>query len=585
MKKCRRLTMGFALSLGAIGSPEAEFSNNPDKAPFWLSIHRDFSVDRQVERWIAEESSLVILRAGARSAEDVDKYRALVKGIQSAGDDTEVLLYSSANFHIAGGDIGDWSMRWLSGAPELSVSASSGKTMHSFGDVTSPEYRRRASNALFSAVQSTGTDGLAIDLAFRTPNAKPKHLALKCREEVGFCGRYAAGMDQLVANLKKELKGQPLIYNGIWNFGADVPEDQMRLLNYSDAAIVEYFGMNPRREERSFERDILPYLSVMQDLPEGKSLLVFGRGPWSYQGYHQDYLWQRYLYTSYLLAAGNNTHFKYHASFQVPTHAGRTGGLDTYSDWNIPLGAAEGTYKRDGDILYRKFENGIVLVAPEGSNGGDFELRERLYSPEGVSYQGHISLDAGQALLLIDAESDDGAEGSREVRISDMASWPNVAWGGSEEAEARRFLRVDPLGSSRDAGKHDVMLEKQRSLNSVFSQLVVMARARDDAAMLLAVAEVDDPERDVNHVVVSSCINGDHELTSGTMPVFRSSTDRGKNPRHVPYLDGPRFAAGGGWQEITFDSRVVEFEPYEFRGWRYMRIVGSMDVERISLQK
>jgi hypothetical protein len=135
-------------------------------------------------------------------------------------------------------------------------------------------------------------------------------------------------------------------------------DDQQKLLPYVDAAGIEYFGLHPRRESLSLEKDAIPCIGIIQKNPD-KVFLVFWRGLWRYSDYKEDYLLQRFLYYSYLLAAGPNTLFKYHASFQVPSHAGRSGGMDVYADWKLSLGEPLGAYQRRRGLYLRRFTKGL----------------------------------------------------------------------------------------------------------------------------------------------------------------------------------------------------------------------------------
>ncbi len=552
---------------------QAELHPGAGKVPFWVEQTDNRQMDTRVASVLAEDAAVVVLRVNLESAPPND-FPSLAARLHSVAPDVPVLMYSWASRHLTEKRSGVQIMRWLAEEPELLVRSHAGKPLAGFGDVTSPDYRSKAARALASAVDRTLADGLAIDLAVRTPRPGPRPLAQRCEIEPEFCERYAEGMDALFGQLRKSLGRRPIIYNGLWNFAAGTVEDQAKLLRHADAAIVEYFGLNPRQDEHAFTQDILPYLQAMRSLPEGKRLFVYGRGPWHYTDYEADYRWQRYLYASYLLAAGPNTYFKYHASFQVPAHAGRAGGLDTYADWKLPLGDPKGNYQLLDGLYLRVFQHGLVLVAPDdGGNGGTFRLDRTLYNPEGEKLGGELALSPGTGLILLERPPPSPAQ-STTIPLAPLQQWQGARW--VEDGEDGAYLALDQAAE----GEHDLLLDNARELAPT-PTLHLRLRPRGETARLLIVAEVDDPEHQVDQVVLIRQVNEDRASDVTPLPQFRVAS---RQRYQAPFFTGPKLRTGD-WQELRFDPSSVSLGRYTLIGWRYLRMVGPMDVAEVSIRR
>lgn len=92
-------------------------------------------------------------------------------------------------------------------------------------------------------------------------------------------------------------------------------------------------------------------------------------------------------------------------------------------------------------------------------------------------------------------------------------------------------------------------------------------------------AEVDDPRNRVNQVVLISDVHASSFAHYGAKPTFRAQSDAHE---HVPYVSG-RSLRPGEWQDLQFDAREPILGDYDFRGWRYVRFSGSIDVAEVSL--
>jgi hypothetical protein len=558
----------------------------PGNIPFWLDVRDNHQLDDQVISFLTENAAVVVLRA--RSHGPVDRYNlsAIVNRLHQTNPSLPVLLYTWVSRYLAGRGSGAEIMGWLARKPKLQILSLKDDPMSSFGDAMSPEYRRRAVDAITGALKQSGADGIAVDLAIRTPRFRPKPLARRCTADPEFCGQYAHGMDMLFAELSKALGKRPLLYNGLWNFGKGMPNDQLKLIKHADAAIVEYFGMNPLEKKHSFSKDILPYLKIMQGLGAEKQLFVFGRSPLTYTDYQEDYLWQRYLYCAFLLAKQKNTLFKYHASFQVPAIAGRSGGLDVYADWQLDLGEPKGFYQVKKELYVRKFEKGLVVVAPDDGRGGKLTLNTPLYTPEGKQLQGEIELNPGEGKLLLKKYSNQGAvRNAADAQSSDLLlnNWQDAR---VIENEGRNdsYVRLSNVTKVLE-GEHDLLLSPIRSLRMP-DILNLQIRLQEPNARVLLVAEVDDPRHRANSVIIELAVPRKTPLkATGTAILFRTSTPKNtrlwSNARNQPYILGPALALGQ-WQNLKIEGHKL-LQQFQFKRWSHIRFVGAVDLMSASI--
>ena len=202
-----------------------------------------------------------------------------------------------------------------------------------------------------------GSDGVGLDIAIRTPRFPG--------QDVNLAG-YPQGFDLMIQGVSDATS--MTIFNGL-----SVPRaDQEELLAFAHGAAIEFFGLNDRTSRKpTFAYDILRYFGPIGSHPD-RVFLVFGRASrrqQPYTTYDEDWLWQRYLYCAYLLAAGPNTRWKHHAGFRAVPNSGRAGGLDVYADALHDLGSARGAYTVEGGCYRRAFQRGIVLIVPPEAPG------------------------------------------------------------------------------------------------------------------------------------------------------------------------------------------------------------------------
>jgi hypothetical protein len=338
-------TVGIAGLLSA-GCAFGALKAGPGNTPFWISLQSRQQIDLQVARLLADHAAIVALRTPDDGGE-VSQARTLVVKLKSAAPQTPVLMYGRTSRDLSsnrGTAAGTASMDWLGQDSSMQVHLRNGRAISGFGDVTNPAYRAKVASILAGSAEQGGFDGVALDFSIRTPRYRWGPLMKMCSADASYCARYGDGMDATFDAIRNALGGRAILYNGLWNFGPGSVPDQQILLEHSDAAAIEYFGADPKQPQPVFSHDILPFLQAMSEIPADKKILAFGRGSWTYSDYADDFARQRYMYCAYLLGARPNTYYKYHATFQVDTPAGRTGGLAVYSDWSANLGTPVQAY-------------------------------------------------------------------------------------------------------------------------------------------------------------------------------------------------------------------------------------------------
>lgn len=571
----RRKQMVWSLLLvctAFAGSASAGLTPGPGNTGFWIGVTNTQQMDKQVARLLADHASVVALRM---PDEDASLMRAAIATFKREAPHTPLLMYSwaSRDLSVRGKPGGKGLTDRVGQSSDMQVHGAFGRNLREFSDVTNPAFRTMLAGNIAAAIDSRGADGVALDLAVRTPRYKPGPLAKICASDAAFCSRYAAGMDATFEAIRSALHGRPLLYNGLWNFGPGSVPDQQQLLKYADAAAVEYFGGDYKSApSQSFTQDILPYLKAIAETPQEKKILVFGRSPLVYTSYDEDYARQRYLYCAYLLGARSNTYFKYHATFRTDVRVGRTGSLSLYSDSMVNLGAPAKAYAVDGGLYSRTFAHGMVVVAPDDGRGGSFALPHAMYSPEGDKLEGRVSLKPGQGLLLLDAKQANATPDQYLLDLKLLADWPNASLSGSAAAP-----ELSLQGNAGD-GTHDMLLDVIRSPHPHNTlQLSVLAGSPNTRVELMA--EVDDPARRTEFAILDLKAPG--AAASGTPQVaFRTRVE----PRDgVPILQGPALTPGVR-QALNLDGHALFAKSgLTFRRWDYVRFDGVIKIQSVKL--
>lgn len=567
------------------GAEESALQFRSGKIGFWIATDQNTVFDEQTLSLISQHAGIVVLNASLIGDTPAYHYHTVVKRLRELQPKLPVLSYT-------------WASRWhdskrvgtatLNGYPDLEfllrnnkgkiIAPRQGKTL--FGDVRKKEYRRWFVNKIKNMIKKTGADGVALDVVVRTPS---KMLPSLCKQESNFCKSYAEGIDTLLDELHKEITPKVLLFNGLWSLHEGMLEDQQRLLNFTDGAAIEYFGFHPRKGLLPFKEGILSYLNIIKENPD-KSFLLFGRGPNSYQDYREDYLWQRYLYCSYLLASGPNILFKYHASFQIPAHAGRSGGLDIYRDWLVDLGSAIAPYEKKEGLYLRRFTKGIVLVVPHDGRQVKYLLSDPMFSPEGKKFEGTITIEPGHGMILLRRKPPAITYSKKDFESPGTFVDGWISENIKSGEKGNQFLHLERISPEGEDWKHDLLLDPIRAPQPM-PVLAFHLRTEDKEAKILLIAEVDDSKKQHDRVVVSmgGATSTKSDSSIAKKISFRMSNRGGK----VPYIPLKiSLMPDGQWHTILLNGRVVEASGrYIFRRWVFVRPVGSIDFDKILLKK
>jgi len=568
----RKSMVWMMLSAGMLfhaACPAAGLAVGPGKTGFWVGLTSPQQIDSQVSRLLADNASVVALRMPDDSVAAV---RDRVATFKRQAPHTPLLMYAWASRDLtARGKPGGASLTdWIGQDSNMQVHAKSGRPLREFADVTNPDYQSKVARSIAAVVDGRGFDGVAIDLAVRTPRYSPMPIARICASDATFCTRYAEGMDATFAAIRKALNGRPVLYNGLWNLGPGAVDDQAQLLKNADAAAVEYFGGNFKASpSHSFSQDILPYLKTIANVPEEKKVLVFGRGSYAYTTYAEDYAWQRYLYCAYLLGARNNTYFKYHATFRTDVRIGRTGSLSVFSDAFANLGDPVKPYAIVSGLYSRPFAHGMVVVAPDDGHGGNYALPHAMYSPEGDKYEGRINLQPGQGMLLLDAKQPSVSD-QHLLDLKLLADWPNATLSTQSTGPV-----LTMVGSGAD-GSHDMLLDAIRTprpRNTL--QLSIQPGAQ--TARLELMAEVDDPSHQTEFAILELKAAG---ATGAPSVAFRTRVE----PRDgLSVVQGPALTPGT-WQNLALNGQALFAKSgLTFRRWDYVRFDGAIKLQSVKL--
>jgi hypothetical protein len=545
---------------------------------FWIGTNHSSVFDDQTLRMVADHGRLIVLNAPAVGPGPEHTFGAVVSRLHGFQPRVPVLLYGWVTRWVESQRIGSVILSGYADLGSLLLRDPRGQPLRGaggralFGDLRQEAYRAWVHERIVAAVRETGSDGVALDVSLRTPDTK---FAAVCDRDPNACGEYARGADAAFRALSEAIRPKMLLYNGLWNVRPGMLEDQERLLRHSDAAAIEYFGLDPERGATGFRDAVEVYLDVIRRNPS-KVFMVFGRGPNGYVDYAEDYLWQRYLYAAYLLAASGKTTFKYHASFQVPPDRTRTGGIDVYGDWQVDLGEPLADATRRGPLLLREFTRGMVVVAPHDGGRAQVTIPEGMFTPEGERVSGTAEIAPGRGILLVR----DRPRAPRALRIDLRRHVSGWRWASLErDGDGRAFARLARAARGHE-WEHDFMLEWSRTLVPRHTARL-RVRTRDAGAALLFRVEVDDSRRAVMHAVVKVPVGPTPESTTGPRIEYRVPT-RG----HSAYLRSPMaLSPDGDWQAIHLDGpRVVdEAGGLKFRRWESLRVVGDVDVSEIEL--
>lgn len=538
--------------------------------------------DNQILNKVLKKCNQIVIRADKKHEYKKYDYNHIIYRIKNQLPDTPVLLYS-------------WATRLPEkGRIELDVLANEKfhdfliKLNHpnrkniSYLNITNIETKYKIIKCLVEGVYQYNTDGIAIDTVIRTPT-NIKQLEYKFLNNPELNDTYKKDLDSIFSAIKQNIGiNKHLIYNGLFNFKNGQLADQIHLLKYADGAAIEFFGLNPNQKNYAFKNDIKPYLDIIEKIPTNKFVHVFARGPWEYTDYLFDYKWQRYLYASFLLVQRPGDLFKYHSSFQVPAHKGRSGGIDMYNDWNVQLGNPLGPYTIENGLYKREFERCSVIMAPDGGAGGRLNFKGIKYSIDGTRIANNLYIQPGESFFLFnDLKYIPRAPRNLTIDSSQVASW---GWtrASLHKMKSQQYIRLDQP-TEKMMGDHDLLLDHERSLTP-FQSLEINAKLINAESSLLAVAEVDDQRHKHLWVVVKiDQSKNDHGKMRMTEAVRFRTHNKKENPQIWPMIHIQHSPDKNG-KFILDGPSLFNNNRYTFRRWSHLRFEGSIELDKITLK-
>lgn len=543
---------------------------------FWIGVKDNRVFDGVVTRHLSAHSDIIVINAFFDS--DALPYSDIVNRLHSARRDMRVLFYTWAGRKpLDATMIG--AVPTLDGMEDLPFLLKDGNgelitverdgTEFIFLDPRIARARAWLKRRVRKVARAVGSDGVGLDGCIRSPR---------------FLNRVPGGVDEYPPAFDSMIRGisktTPItIFNGL-----SPGDDQELLLAFAHGAAIEFFGLQDRSNRRpTFARDILRYFDAMGS-HDDRTLLVFGRAsrrPQDYTTYDEDWLWQRYLYCAYLVAAGPNARWKQHAGFLASPNGGRAGGLDVYSDGLHDLGSARGDFTVEGSCYRRAFEKGLVLVVPSEAPGPEtVRINRTMFTLDGAVFSGQITVAPGEGQVLLHRRP---TPPPALIRQFDPGLDPLWRWSELREESGAWYLHLDvpPAG---EESEHDLAVDLVR-YRAARGQMTLWYRTADAAARLEIVVEVDDRDRAMRFALV------DGSLKIGSEQPRRAVQFRAVPPSISQYSrlrvvgGGAPMIADGQWHRLAVDLDEVcaASDRYEFRRAVFVRLLGSMDVRRLRL--
>jgi Hypothetical glycosyl hydrolase family 15 len=414
-----------------------------------------------------------------------------------------------------------------------------------------------------------GSDGVALDSAIRRPHF------LDRIDDPDDC--YPQDFDSMILGVTTRT---PLtIVNNL-----SARSDQEPLLKAAYGASIERFGLNDTiSRSPTFGDDIQPYLDVIGRYDE-RTFLVFGRASRDdqpYTTYDEDWHWQRYLYSAYLLAAGANTRWKQHAGFQTSPFGGRAGGLEVYADALHDLGAPLGPYAVNDGCYRRECERGLVLVVPlESPQPITVQIQREMFTPEGTPIVGKLTMAPGEGQLLLQHPP---APPSALSRVFNPRSNPFWRWSALRLEASTWYLHLEQTDVD-DEAEHDLALDLVR-YRAPRAVATLWYRTADPSARVETVVEVDDDERTVRFALVNGALE-----TGGTEAPrrgqFRGMPQPASQFFRLPVIGGGTpLKPDGQWHRMVIDlaAACTRSSRYSFDRALFMRLLGSLDIRQVWL--
>lgn len=548
----------------------------PTTHGFWVGVEDNRVFDGVVARHLVTYGDIIVINGFYNS--DSYSYRNIVQRLHEARQGFRVLLYT-------------WGGRKPLGATHIgAVPTLDGMENENFllkdtaGNlikITRPgvefilldprlqDARIWLKDRVSTVVRALGSDGVGLDGSIRRPRF-PRPIVDPAS--------YPPNFDLMIRGVSETM---PItIFNGL-----SPGPDQELLLESAHGAAIEYFGLRDRAKRKpSFTLDILRYFGAIERY-HNRTFLVFGRAsrrPTPYTTYDQDWLWQRYLYCAYLLAAGPNTRWKHHAGFLASPNSGRAGGLDVYADALHDLGSPLGDYTVEGGCYRRAFERGLVLIVPaETPKPQSVWINRPMFTLDGAwVFAGRVTIAPGEGHVLLYRRP---APPQALIRQFDLGFDPLWRWSELQQVGWTSYLHLDATPDGEES-EHDLALDLVR-YRAPRGQVTLWYRTSDSAARVEIVVEVDDRDREVRFVLV------DGSLAIGGDSRRRPAQFRAKAPPISQFArlrvvgGGAPLIADGGWHTLVVDveAACAASGRYEFRHAVFARLLGSMDIRRLRL--
>ena len=385
------------------GAEECQIPN----IPFWIGASSNEVFDEELLSKIEQCASLVVLNSKYTN-EDKKKYKDIIRELHRRRPALPILTYIWASRWYQSDRVGSVTLKSLSSIKEYIIKDSLGRYIRKrasdgkafvIANPVSKHYRKWVIGKIKNLIEDVNASGIALDVALRKPWMLDtcKLLILES------CEAHATGMDLLFKELREAIGDKIIIYNGLYSYSDELLKQQARLLEYADGVAVEYFGLKPTAVKSDFEKDFLGYFRVIKRYPN-KIFLIFGRPSWAWKDQNHLMRWAQYVYAAYLMVRNDNTYFKFHSSFQIPSHAGSAGGDFVLKEQKIDIGfPVTYEYQVKGCLFYRNFVKGIAAIYRHDCDGhGELKLNTPMISiSDDNIYREKIILRSGDSAILL----------------------------------------------------------------------------------------------------------------------------------------------------------------------------------------
>ncbi len=375
-----------------------------------------------------------------------------------------------------------------------------------YGDSRNKKFRRWIIGRIDTTFhQKVTTDGWLFDRTWFDPVTR--FFPPPYNKDSNLIQSYSDSNYTLMKQIRLAFPDAYIYINGI---STETYARQTKFFDFADAQMVEAFGITEKNDS-IFSSAVLPYIRMMDSsafINKHFNILGSGHGSYAnadvYHFYAEEKYWERYVYGCFLLGTNGKSSFHFTTGTGYPvqksTMAGRFGILDLHTDYIYNrLGNAINHYTFKNNGLYtRKFENGIVVVAPVtySLKKYNYNLANTFYDNEGNAYNKRITLKSGEAYILysfrqpdlpckFEINFDDGKKGNG-IGLRDL---PNA----HIKRGSNRYISFKLINTSSiyDEFEHDIMLDwvRYQKMDSSFS---FRYRTNSTKAFIQLFCEVDD---------------------------------------------------------------------------------------------